>query len=261
VHNHGAVLILVQEAGQIISWVDALKNSLIRQDQERRDIENLLACFPTPVWSAVQELKKERDDKANRVLELEEKWSNLDSECREMHQEHNQFRKEVELLKLDLDVIRRERLQLQDLNQNQQLEKIQLHKLLKNMEKTLILEGGIQKSLAIAIEGAKVIMEADKVELIRKDFEDLYSGEPQAFKTLYKAMQMFSDDIMKFKEGLERELKVTREYCRQSTSVLSISTRNGGRRVRRYLILPLMTQKEVDWQSSGRRRWMDGGSR
>jgi hypothetical protein len=77
------VLTPAQEAGQVIIWLGTLRDSLTWQDQERRDIEELLGCFPT----LVRELKKERDEKVIRVHELEEKWSNLDSKYRNMIQE------------------------------------------------------------------------------------------------------------------------------------------------------------------------------
>jgi hypothetical protein len=43
------------------------------------DIEELLGCFPTQLWSTVRELKKEKDEKVSRIHDLEKKWSTLDT--------------------------------------------------------------------------------------------------------------------------------------------------------------------------------------
>jgi hypothetical protein len=48
--------------------------------------------------------------------------------------------------------------------------------------------------------------------LIRKDLEDLYQGDPKGFQTLYNTMRIFSEEIIMVEEGLQREVKVTREY-------------------------------------------------
>jgi hypothetical protein len=92
------------------------------------------------------------------------------------------------------------------------MEKVELHKQVKNLEMAVNLEAKIESNLSKAMNEAKEMMELNKEELIRKDLEDLYKGEPQAFQTLYNAMQMFSDEIIMVEEGLERELKATREY-------------------------------------------------
>jgi hypothetical protein len=104
-----------QEAGQVVSWVGALRDSLSWQDQERRDIEGLLGSFLTQLWSTVRELKKEKDEKVIRIHELEEKRSTLDSEYQDIFQENNQLKqeekalkKEAELLQQDLDQIRQD---------------------------------------------------------------------------------------------------------------------------------------------------------
>jgi hypothetical protein len=48
---------------------------------------------------------------------------------------------------------------------------------LKETRATLALEEGIQKSLVVAAEAAKMILEVDKVQIIQKQLEHLYKGE------------------------------------------------------------------------------------
>jgi hypothetical protein len=67
---------------------------------------------------------------------------------------------------------------------------------LKNARATLVLKEGIQKSLAMAAEEAKMILEVDKVQRIQKQLEHLYKKEAQSFMKLYKSMQHFSNDII-----------------------------------------------------------------
>jgi hypothetical protein len=215
----GPILTPAQEAGQVISWVSTLRDSLTRQDQERRDNDKLLGCFPNQLWFTVRELKKGRDEKVIQIHELEEKWSTLDSEQWDMFQEQNQLkqeekalRREAELLQQDLDQIQQDCFQLQNLNSRQQMETVELHKQVKNLEMALHLEAGIERNLSKAMEGAKEMMELNKEELIRKVLEGLYKGEPQAFQTLYNAMQIFSEEIIMVEAGLGRELKATWEY-------------------------------------------------
>jgi hypothetical protein len=47
----------------------------------------------------------------------------------------------------------------------------------------LNLEAKIERNLSKAMEGAKEMMELNKEELVRKDLEELYKQEPQAFQT------------------------------------------------------------------------------
>jgi hypothetical protein len=86
------------------------------------------------------------------------------------------LRREAELLQIDLDSIQKEGGQLQDISRLQQMENVELAKQLKNAKMALVLEEGIQKNLAIAAEGAKLIMATDKAELIRRDLEHLVQG-------------------------------------------------------------------------------------
>jgi hypothetical protein len=76
-------------------------------------------------------------------------------------------------LQIDLDSIRREHGQLQDMSRLKQMENVELAKQLKNAKMALVLEEGIQKNLDIAAKKAMLIMATDKVELIRKDLEHL----------------------------------------------------------------------------------------
>jgi hypothetical protein len=189
----------------------SVRKSLAQLDQERGDIERLLGCFSKPVWTAVQELKKERDDKSNRIQDLKDMKSSLEREPGGAARQHpleergkassSGFGCHPE----GATPAARHEPAAAD-------ENVELTKQLKNVKTALILEEGIQKNLAIAAEGAKLIMASDKVELIQKDLEHLYKGEPQALKTLYNAMQMFTNGIIQVKEGLEKELKATRQY-------------------------------------------------
>jgi hypothetical protein len=86
---------------------------------------------------------------------------------------------------------------------------------LKAVRETLALEERVQKSLKVAAEAAKIILEVDKKEIIQKQLQVLYKGEAQPFKRLYKSMQDFSNDIMQVQEGLEREFKAIQQYLKE----------------------------------------------
>jgi hypothetical protein len=64
------------------------------------------------------------------------------------------------------------------------------------------MEGRLERKLSDAIKEANEMIKLNKEELIRKHLEDLYQGEPKSFKTLYNAMQMFSEEIIMVEEGL-----------------------------------------------------------
>jgi hypothetical protein len=90
-----------------------------------------------------------------------------------------------------------------------------LAKELKEARATLALEEGIQKSLVVAAEAAKMILEVDKEQILQKELEHLYKGEAQSFLRLYKSMQDFSNDIMQVQEGLEGEMKAIGHYLQE----------------------------------------------
>jgi hypothetical protein len=121
----------------------------------------------------------------------------------------------VRLLGQQVDSVKREHDELQGLSWQQQEEKEQSAKELKAVRETLALEEGVQKSLKVAAEAAKMILEVDKEQIIQKQLEVLYRGEAQPFKRLYKSMQDFSNDIMQVQEGLEGELKTIRLYLKE----------------------------------------------
>jgi hypothetical protein len=68
VEDQGPILTKAQEAGQVINWVGALRDSLTRQDQERRDIEELFGCLSTQLWSTALKLKKKKDEKVIQMV-------------------------------------------------------------------------------------------------------------------------------------------------------------------------------------------------
>jgi FtsZ-binding cell division protein ZapB len=87
-----------------------------------------LGCFSKPVWTAIQELQKERDDKSNRIQELEDKRSSLERECQDFQHDNIHLKREAELLQIDLDRTWREHGQLQDMNRLQQMDNVDLAK-------------------------------------------------------------------------------------------------------------------------------------
>jgi hypothetical protein len=88
------------------------------------------------------------------------------------------LKRERELLQIDVGSLQMEGDQLQDLGWLQKEVNEQLARQLKNAKMALGLEEGIQKSLAVAAEAAKMILATDKVELIQKDLDNLYKREP-----------------------------------------------------------------------------------
>jgi hypothetical protein len=149
-------------------------------------------------------------------MQLEEKVATLDKDCWDMVQEQSMLKnkskalkKELEILQRELSTIRAEGKRLQDLNLRQQMEKMDLHKQVKNLE---YLKGRLDKKLGEALKDADLIIKLNKEELMRKNLEDLYRGEPKGFKTLFNAMQLFMDEIIMVEEGLQREVKEAREY-------------------------------------------------
>jgi hypothetical protein len=154
---------------------------------------------PIVSWAgSLQKNLTKRDQEWDKVEKLLDRFPHL--------------RSEVQLLEIKVDSIKRERDQLQDPGRLQKEENEQWAKQLKNAKVALALEEGIQKSLAVAAEVAKMILEVDKGQLIQKELEQLYKEEATPFIKLYKSMQHFSNDIIQVQEGLERELKVTQEY-------------------------------------------------
>jgi hypothetical protein len=97
---------------------------------------------------------------------LEEKRATLDSEYQDIFQEHSQLKqeekalkREVKLLQQDLERIRQDHFQLQNLNNKQQMEKINLHYQVNNMEMALNLEAEIEQQLSKALKGADEMMQ------------------------------------------------------------------------------------------------------
>jgi chromosome segregation ATPase len=210
--------------------------------------------FFKPVGTAVEELVKERDNKPNQIQDLEDKRSSLETKCQESQHNVMNLKRERELLQIDVQSLRRERDQLQDIGRLQKEENEQLAWQLKNAKMALALEEQIHKNLAIAAEGAKMIMATDKVELIRKDLEHLYQGEAQSFKKLYESMQNFTNDIIQVEEGLERVLKAIREYLQAKHQPAGEGDRDK-EKGKVVVEVPLLIQKEVDRQESKRGRW------
>jgi hypothetical protein len=91
----------------------------------------------------------------------------------------------VQLLEIKVDFIKRESDQLQDVGRLPKKETEQSARQLKNARAAFVLEEGIQKSLAVVAEAAKIILEVDKVQLIQKQLEHLYKGEAQTYMKLY----------------------------------------------------------------------------
>jgi hypothetical protein len=83
---------------------------------------------------------KERDDKSNRIQELEDKRSSLEKECRESQHNVIHLRRGRELLQIDVDSLQRDLGQLQDMSRLQKEENVELAKQLKNAKMALALE-------------------------------------------------------------------------------------------------------------------------
>jgi hypothetical protein len=205
----------LQQAGLISSWVGSLQQDLIWRDQGWERIGKLLNCSPNLISTGVMQLVQERESLANQIQELEEKKFSLKKDCEEAERNVVCLRSDVKLLGLEVDSVKREHDELQDLSQQKQEEKEQLAKQLKEARVTLALEEGIQRSLVVAAVAAKMILEVDKEQIIQKQLEHLYKGEAQSFLRLYKSMQKFSNNIMQVQEGLEGELKLIRNYLQE----------------------------------------------
>jgi chromosome segregation ATPase len=162
-------------------------------------VGKLLSCSPNSISTQVLELVQQRDTMANRIQELEEKRFSLEKDCEGAQHDVVYLKSEVQPLEIKVDSIKRERDQLQEVGPLQKEENEQSARQLKNARAALVLEEGIQKSLAVAAEAAKMILEVDKVQLIQKQLEHLYKGEAQSFMKLYKSTQHLTMTSYKFK--------------------------------------------------------------
>jgi chromosome segregation ATPase len=203
----GAEMTPAQRAGFISDLAAVLQQELTCRDQDWERMGKFLNCLPIPssISSGFLKVVHGKEGLANRIQELEEKRVSLEKDYWEAEVELADRRTEVGVLSQHVQKVRRERHNLQDLSRRQQQERQRLAKELKAARDTLALEEGVRKSLQVATEATKIILEVDKEVLIQKQLQVLYKGEAQTFPRLYKSMQDFSNDIMQVQEGLERE--------------------------------------------------------
>jgi hypothetical protein len=206
-----------QRAGFISDLAGVLQQELTSRDRDWEKMGKLLNCFPTPtsISTGVIKVGQEKEGLANWIQELEEKRISLEKDYREAEHELAYRKSEVGLLLQHVDKIRRERNDLQGVSQQQQQQEEQLAKELKSVRETLTLDKGVQKSLQVATEAAKIILEVDKEVIIQKQLQVLYKEEAQPFPRLYKLMQDFITDIMQVQEGLEREFGAIQQYLKE----------------------------------------------
>jgi chromosome segregation ATPase len=162
--------------------------------------------------SFAQECKRDQDEKAARVEELEEKVALLEKDTRVMLQERMDMKEESRVMKEEhqetqrqLIKIREEHLKLQHQFSRQQQEKVEFQKKVTHLETTLFLENQLEQKLTAARQEANFIMQMDKEVLIRKNLEELYGGKPKGFKVFFNSMKMFVDQVHKAEARLQKK--------------------------------------------------------
>jgi hypothetical protein len=97
-----------QEVEQAKFWIGQARTSVGHLNHNRKIIVELLGCFLTLTMSAVRELKREWDEKAVQITNLEEKVANLNKDCRELLQEQVGLKNESKAIKKEHEDTQRE---------------------------------------------------------------------------------------------------------------------------------------------------------
>jgi chromosome segregation ATPase len=100
----------------ISGWAGALQQELIWPDREWERMGKLLNCFPNSIITGVMKLVQEKEGLAGQIQELEEKKFSLEKDCREAEHDIAYLKSEVRLLGQQVNSIKRERDELQDLS-------------------------------------------------------------------------------------------------------------------------------------------------